>query len=65
LVLHPEEFENAILYYPEPIEQCLPLVAPAVWNAGEKLKEYLVPVFEQIVQKHGKPSDSPAGGSTH
>lgn len=51
LVLRPEEFERAILYKEDPIEQCLPLVAPAVWDAAEKLKEHLVPVFERIVQK--------------
>jgi hypothetical protein len=53
-VLRPEEYERAILYKDDPIEQCLPLVSPAVWEAGEKLKEYVVPVFEKIVQMHGK-----------
>jgi hypothetical protein len=53
LVLRPEEFERAILYKEDPIEQCLPLIAPAVWEAGEKLKEHLIPAFEEIVRKHG------------
>lgn len=52
LVLRPEEFERALLYKDDPIEKCLPLVAPAVWDAGEKLKDHLVPVFEKIVQKY-------------
>ena len=50
LVLHPEEFERAILYRDDPIEQCLPLVAPAVWDAAEKLKDHLIPVFDKIIQ---------------
>ena len=56
LVLRPEEYERALLYKDDPIEQCLPLVAPAVWNAGEKLKDHLMPVFEKVVEKHGKKS---------
>jgi len=51
-VLRPEEYERALLYKDDPIEQCLPLVAPAVWEACEKLKEHLVPVFEKIIQLH-------------
>jgi len=54
LVLRPEEYECALLYKDDPIEQCLPLVAPAVWDAGEKLKDHLIPVFEKIVQMHGE-----------
>jgi hypothetical protein len=57
LVLRPEEFERALLYKDDPIEQCLPLVAPAVADAAKKLKEHLVPVFEQVVQKHGNNPD--------
>jgi hypothetical protein len=53
LVLRPEEYERNIFYKDDPIELCLPLVAPAVWDADEKLKEHLVPVFEKIVRKHG------------
>jgi hypothetical protein len=56
LVLRPEEFERAILYEHDPIEQCLPLVAPAIWDMGEKIKEYAVPVFEEIVRRHGSTS---------
>lgn len=53
LMLRPEEYERNALYKDDPIEQCLPLVAPAVWDAAEKLKEHLVPVFEKIVRQHG------------
>jgi hypothetical protein len=53
LVLRPEEYERVLLYKDDPVEECLPLVAPAVWEAGEKLKEHLIPVFEEIVRKHG------------
>jgi hypothetical protein len=53
LVLRPEELETAIFYEKDPVEKCLSLVAPAVWDAGEKLKEHLIPVFEKIIQMHG------------
>jgi hypothetical protein len=53
LVLRPEEHERAIVYDDDPIEACIPLVAPAVWDAGEKLKEHAFPVFEEIVRRHG------------
>jgi hypothetical protein len=53
LVLRPEEFENAILYWDDPIEECLPLAPPAVWEAGEKLRDHFVPIVKQVVQKHG------------
>ena len=53
LVLRPEEYEEAIFYQDDPVEACIPLIAPAVWEAGEKLKEYAVPVFEEIVRRHG------------
>jgi hypothetical protein len=56
LVLRPEEFERVILYRDDPIEQCLPLVAPAVADAAQKLRDYVVPVFEKVVQLHGKKS---------
>ncbi|HEY2082422.1 MAG TPA: hypothetical protein VGI88_06515, partial [Verrucomicrobiae bacterium] len=49
LVLRPEEHERAIFYKDDPVEQCLPLVAPAVWDAGEKLKEHVIPVFEKVI----------------
>jgi hypothetical protein len=54
LVLRPEEFERVILYKDDPFEQCLPLVAPAVADAGQKIKEYTLPVFEKVAQLHGK-----------
>ena len=53
LMLRPEEYERNALYKDDPIEQCLPLIAPAVWDAAEKLKDHLVPVFEKIVRQHG------------
>jgi hypothetical protein len=57
LVLRPEEYERSRFYYEEdPIEQCLPLVAPAVVDASQKLKQYVLPIFEKIAQKHGKTS---------
>jgi hypothetical protein len=56
LVLRPEEHERALLYKDDPIEQCLPLVAPAVWDAAEKLKEHLIPVFEKVALKYGNTS---------
>lgn len=61
LVLRPEEYTRALLYKDDPVEECLPLVAPAVRAATEKLKKYLIPVFEKVVQKHGNcPDRSPA-----
>jgi hypothetical protein len=54
LVLRPEEHERAILYQSDSIEQCLPLVAPAVADAARKLREYVLPAFQKIVQMHGK-----------
>jgi hypothetical protein len=54
LVLRPEEFERAIRYRDDPIEQCLPLAGPAVTAAAQKLKEHWVPTAEKIVQMHGK-----------
>jgi hypothetical protein len=54
LVLRPEEYERSRFYYEEdPIERCLQLVAPAVWDASEKLKDHVVPLFEKIAQKRG------------
>jgi len=61
LVLRPAELDAAFSYIVDPVEQCLPLVAPAVADAAKKLKEHLVPVFEQVVQKHGsKPAQQTA-----
>jgi hypothetical protein len=54
LVLRPEEYDRKGFYKDDPIEECLPLVAPAVSDAGKKLKEYIVPTFEKIIQIHGK-----------
>jgi hypothetical protein len=56
LVLRPEAFERALLYKDDPIEMCLPLVAPAVADAAKKLEEHLKPIFEKIAQRHGNRS---------
>jgi hypothetical protein len=53
LVLRLKGYERALLYKDDPIEHCLPLVAPAVRAAAQKLKEHLVPVFGKIIQMHG------------
>lgn len=63
LVLRPEEYERNAFYKDDPIEQCLPLVAPAVWDAAEKLKDHLFPTFDKIVAKHGKKRDERQGGT--
>ena len=41
----------------DPVEKCLPVVAEKVSDAAEKLKQYLAPVFEKIVLKHGNNPD--------
>jgi hypothetical protein len=51
-VLHPGEDHDFL--NPDPIEKCLPLVAPAVEDAGNKLREHLLPIFERLVQRYGK-----------
>ncbi len=56
-VLRPEEYDRALLYKDDPIAQCLPLVAPAVWDAGEKIKEHVIRVFEAVVRRHGSPRE--------
>ena len=57
LVLRPEEYERSRFYYAEDqIEQCLPLVAPAVSDTAKKLKDHLIPLFEKVIEKHGKQS---------
>jgi hypothetical protein len=61
LVLRPEEHERVILYKDDPIEQCLPLVAPAVADAAQKIKDYVLPAFHKILQMHGKQSAEEAG----
>lgn len=45
----------------DPIEQCLPMVPPAVSDAAKKLKEHLIPVFGKIVEKHGNGPKSKEG----
>lgn len=53
LVLRPEEHARATLYRDDPIEQCLPLVAPAVADAAKKLKEHLIPLFKKVAERYG------------
>jgi hypothetical protein len=47
----------------DPVEKCLPVIAPAVADAAQKLKEHLVPVFEKIIQMHGKHSGQQVAGA--
>jgi hypothetical protein len=54
LVLRPEEFERAVLYKDDPVEQCVLLVAPAVSDAAMKLKKHLVPAFKEVARLHEK-----------
>ena len=55
LVLRPEEYERSISFYKDdPVEQCLQLVAPAIWDAAEKLKDHLMPVFDKILRPQNK-----------
>lgn len=52
----PKELEHIISHEAAPIEECLPLVAPAVHDAEHRLKEHLLPIFEKIVKKYGDPA---------
>jgi hypothetical protein len=61
LVLRPEEYDRAFTYGDDPIEECLPLVAPAVADAAKKLKEHLIPVFEKVAEKHGNGPQNKGG----
>ncbi len=58
LVTRPADYErrvtHLIRYEPDPIADCLSLVEHAVQDAGQKLKEYAGPLFEEIVHRHGK-----------
>ena len=54
LVLRPEEHERVILYKEDPVDECLPLIAPAVADAARKLKEHWVPAAEKIARLHGR-----------
>jgi hypothetical protein len=51
----PSELEHLTASKEAPIEECLPLVAPAIHDAAAKMKEYLVPIFDKIVLKYGTP----------
>jgi hypothetical protein len=62
LVPRPKEHERVLLYKDDPVDQCLPLIAPAVADAARKLKEHWVPATDKIVQLHGKQPDQ-GGGS--
>ena len=57
-VLRPQEYAKVILYKDDPIEQCLPLVAPAAEDAAVKLKKHLIPLFERVVQLHKPAHDA-------
>jgi hypothetical protein len=39
---------------PLPIEKSMELIVPAIYDSTEKLKKYVMPVFEEIVRRHGK-----------
>ena len=54
LVLFPAVLETSISYKADAIEDCLPLVAPAIQDAVQKIKQYLVPIFEKVAERHGK-----------
>ena len=41
LVLRPKEYMRRMGYTPDPIEDCLLLIAPAVAEAGQKVKQYV------------------------
>ena|ERR1700722_5375516 len=53
LVLCPEELANNIFYKDDPLEDCFPLVAPAMQDATKKIKEHLLPIFEKIMRLRG------------
>jgi hypothetical protein len=57
LIVRAELYEDDI-FYEDPIEDCLPLIEPAVGDAITKLKEFLVPVFGRVVAAHRKKSPS-------
>jgi hypothetical protein len=56
LVLFPEVLATSISYKDDPLEDCFPLVAPAIQDAAQKIKEYVLPLFEKVVKKHGSKS---------
>ena len=47
LVANPNKCEETILYQ-DPVEDCLPLIDPAIKEAAAKLHEYVLPLFETI-----------------
>jgi hypothetical protein len=53
LVLRPEEYERGWGYEHDPIQACVPLVAPAIADMGEQIKAHLIPLFDEIVKRHG------------
>jgi hypothetical protein len=54
LILRPEEYENDFLYE-DPTEDCLPLVEGKVCQAARKLKAFLMPLFEEIINIYDLP----------
>jgi hypothetical protein len=58
VMLFPDRLENSMSCQDNPIEDCLPLVAPAIRDAAQKIKEYLIPIFEKVVKKQEKVAGS-------
>jgi hypothetical protein len=52
LVLKPGDEQSFL--NPDPIDKCLPLVAPAVREAGDKLRDHLLPLFGRLALKYGE-----------
>jgi hypothetical protein len=53
LVVRPEEYERGRGYEHDPIEACMPLVGPVIADMGEQIKAHLLPLFKEIVKRHG------------
>jgi hypothetical protein len=51
IVLRPTEYERSVYYPEDPIEDCIPLVGPAVQEAGMFLKKYLIPFFAEVIER--------------
>jgi hypothetical protein len=47
------ELEHIIPSPEVPIEECLPLIAPAVHDAGQRIKSHLLPIFEEVIARCG------------
>jgi hypothetical protein len=53
LVLDPDKYNLRRGYNLDAIKDCRPLVSTAVLEAKGKLKLYLIPAFDKIIQQHG------------